>query len=165
MIPPLSPVDLRSASDTLRRWLRGVDTFLRGLGSAAQLSAETSLTSGSDQAVPTVKAVKAYVDGLAAGAVTQSSVTVITSNADFTLTVLVSTEEILHSGALTADRTITLSTTDAYNGARFRVARTVSTSSYLLRVGTVCDLGPKSWCEVLYNGSSWYVAAAGDLPA
>lgn len=69
MIPPLSPLDLVGASGTLRRWWQGVDAFLRGLGSAAQLPAETSLTSDSDQAVPTVKAVKAYADAISAGSV------------------------------------------------------------------------------------------------
>lgn len=66
MIPPLSPLDLVGASGTLRRWWQGVDAFLRGLGSAAQLPAETSLTSDSDQAVPTVKAVKAADDAIVA---------------------------------------------------------------------------------------------------
>lgn len=70
---------------------------------------------------------------------------------------------------LTAARAVTLSTTGAYNGAKFRIVRTAAaTGAFNLNVGT----GPlkaltaaAQWCEVEYNGATaaWMETASGSL--
>jgi hypothetical protein len=68
---------------------------------------------------------------------------------------------------LTQDRAVTLSTTSAYNGAKFRVVRGASaTGAFNLNIGTgpLKALGSAStWAEVEYNGSAWVLTAAGSL--
>lgn len=69
--------------------------------------------------------------------------------------------------ALTAGRTVTLSTTGAYRGAKFRIVReAAATGSFNISVGT----GPLKaltaagqWCEVEYDGSAWFLSAYGTL--
>ena len=69
--------------------------------------------------------------------------------------------------ALTALRTVTLSTTNARTGAKFRVVRQASaTGAFNLNVGS----GPlkaltaaSQWCEVEYDGSAWVLTAYGTL--
>ena len=67
---------------------------------------------------------------------------------------------------LTADRAVTLSTTYARAGARFRIIRTAAaTGAFNLNVGTgpLKALGIGSWCDVEYDGSAWFLAAYGTL--
>lgn len=69
--------------------------------------------------------------------------------------------------AITADRAVTLSTTGAYSGAKFRIVRAATaTGAFNLNVGT----GPLkamntagSFCDVEYNGSAWVLTAYGTL--
>ncbi len=63
---------------------------------------------------------------------------------------------------LTADRTLTLATANAYPGAHFRVTRTGS-GAFVLSVGGLKNLVQNSWAEVIYHGSAWYLAASGAL--
>jgi hypothetical protein len=86
----------------------------------------------------------------------------IATDADATLTVLTNAEEIRHTGTLTADRTVTLSSTNAYNGARFRVTRTGG-GAFNLSIGGLKSLATNQWAEVIHDGSSWYLAAFGSL--
>ena len=86
----------------------------------------------------------------------------ITTDANITLTPLVSAEEQRHTGTLTANRTVTLSTTNAYPGARFRVVRTGG-GAFALSVGGLKSLTTNCWAEPVYNGTSWYIGAYGAL--
>lgn len=65
----------------------------------------------------------------------------------------------------TADRAVTLSTTNVYNGVRFRVIRTANaTGAFNLNVGTgpLKAMGTAgSFCDVEYNGSAWILTAYG----
>lgn len=59
---------------------------------------------------------------------------------------------------LTADRTVTLSTTGALPGDRFEIIRTAAaTGDFKLNVGTgpLAVLAAGEWCEVTYDGSAW----------
>lgn len=88
----------------------------------------------------------------------------IAADADLALQVRVDPEEIRHTGTLTAARSLTLSDTDAHAGARFRIVRDGG-GAFALNVGTgpLKGLATGTWCEVVYDGSAWYVAAAGSL--
>lgn len=69
--------------------------------------------------------------------------------------------------ALTAARAVTLATSGAYAGAKFRIVREAGcTGAFNLNVGT----GPlkaltaaSQWCEVEYDGSAWRLTANGTL--
>ena len=87
---------------------------------------------------------------------------VISTDAAATLTVLTNAVNIRHSGTLTADRTITLSSTNAYAGARFRVTRTGG-GAFNLSVGGLKLLATNGWAEVVHDGSAWTLAAYGTL--
>jgi hypothetical protein len=68
---------------------------------------------------------------------------------------------------LTAARAVTLSTTNAYNGARFLITRGAgATGAFNLNIGT----GPlkaltaaSTWAEVTFDGTAWYLSSAGSL--
>ena len=88
----------------------------------------------------------------------------VSSDAAFTLTSLVSAEEQKHTGTLTANRAVTLSTANAYAGARFRIARTGG-GAFTLDVGTgpLKSLATGTWGEFIHDGAAWYLAAYGAL--
>ena len=88
----------------------------------------------------------------------------VATDADFTLTVFTNAEAIRHTGTLTADRAVTLSTTGAYSGARFHVTRTGG-GAFNLNVGTgpLKGLATNTWGEFIYDGAAWYLAAYGAL--
>ena len=91
------------------------------------------------------------------------------SNGDVaaTLTVGSSATTQKWTAALTADRAVTLSTTGAKAGDRFRIVRTAAaTGAFNLNVGT----GPLKalsaagqWCDVEYDGSAWALVGYGSL--
>lgn len=66
---------------------------------------------------------------------------------------------------LTQNRTVTLSTSSVWKGARFRIVREASAGgSYTLDVGPgLKSLNAGQWVDVEYDGSSWRVTAAGNL--
>lgn len=75
-----------------------------------------------------------------------------------------SEDAIRFGTALTAARTVTLSTTRAYAGCRKRIERlAAATGAFGLSVGGLVSLAPGQWCEVMYNGSAWEVSAFGRL--
>lgn len=83
-----------------------------------------------------------------------------------TLTVGLSEPTQVWDTALTADRSVSLSTTGAYNGAKFRIVRTANaTGAFNLNVGTgpLKALAVGEWCDVEYNGSAWMLTAFGSL--
>jgi hypothetical protein len=88
----------------------------------------------------------------------------IATDAAFTLTPYSSAQRILHTGTLTANRTVTLSTTNAFAGLTFRITRTGG-GAFNLNVGTgpLKALATNTWGEFTYDGSAWYLSAYGAL--
>lgn len=86
-------------------------------------------------------------------------------NNSITLTAGVSAQTAIFSAVLTANRTVTLSTTNAQNGDWFRIVRTAAaTGAFNIDVGGLKTLSAAStWCEVTYNGSAWVLTANGAL--
>ena len=87
-------------------------------------------------------------------------------DADATLTVFSSFTTNLWQSPLTANRTVTLSTTGAVNGAKFRISRTAgATGAFTLNVGVgpMKALAAGQWCDVEYTGSAWALTAFGSL--
>lgn len=88
--------------------------------------------------------------------------TVTNANTDMTLTPLLSAPTQVLQGTLSATRAITLSTSYAYPGARFRVKREAGGALFNLNLlGSL--LGLNSWMDVEYDGSSWKQTASGGL--
>ena len=86
----------------------------------------------------------------------------VATDADFTLTVGTDAENIRHTGTLTADRAVTLSTTGAYANARFTVTRTGG-GAFNLSIGGLKNLATNEWALVIYDGAAWYLAGSGSL--
>lgn len=107
-----------------------------------------------------------YSDGSAATFLLKAedfrSVEEVVSDADFTLTWGSNGETIKHTGTLTADRAVTLSTSGAVKGARWRITRTGS-GDFNLNVGTgpLKALRQNMWGEFEYDGSAWFLAEHG----
>jgi hypothetical protein len=94
----------------------------------------------------------------------QRAMQTIATDAAFTLTPGTSPEETRHTGTLTANRAVTLSTTGAYAGERFKITRTGG-GAFTLDIGTgpLKSLATNQWCEVTYDGTAWYLSAFGAL--
>lgn len=82
-----------------------------------------------------------------------------------TLTVGSSAPVTIVNSALSATMTITLSTTDALAGDRFRIVRSAAaTGAFNIDVDGLKTLTAASqWCDVEYSGSAWVLTAAGSL--
>ena len=66
--------------------------------------------------------------------------------------------------ALTAPRTVALSSVNAYPGAFFKVLRkTSATGASGLDVGGLKTLAVGTWCQVVYDGTNWILSAYGSL--
>lgn len=93
-----------------------------------------------------------------------NSVSADKGNADATLTPGTSEHTNLWATTLTADRTVTLATSNVQAGARFRIVRTAA-GAFNLNVGTgpLKALAASEWCDVEYNGSAWLLTAFGSL--
>lgn len=78
-----------------------------------------------------------------------------------TLTVLTDSKVQLWATALTADRTITLSTTNATSGDWFRIVRT-GLGAGSLSIGSLFTFPPfyRGTATVMYNGSAWFLLGA-----
>lgn len=87
-----------------------------------------------------------------------------TTDAGFILSHPESPTHIRHHGTLTADRTVTLSTRGAVPGATFVITRTGG-GNFQLQIGTPAlkALAPNTWCEVTFDGESWYLSRFGEL--
>lgn len=102
----------------------------------------------------------------AKGRVTSASVklaalTTVATDEDFTWTHGSSGAVIVHTGILTADRTVTLAGGNA-NGQRARFVRT-GTDAFNLSIGGLKSLATGTWAEIAYDGSSWALIGAGSL--
>jgi hypothetical protein len=85
-------------------------------------------------------------------------------DADATLIPLSSFPSNYWRSPLTANRTVTLSSTNAFSGCRFRVTRSAgATGSFDLNVGGLKILAAGEWCDVEYDGSAWVLSAYGTL--
>lgn len=94
------------------------------------------------------------------------SVSADVGDAAKTLDVWVDETTQVWNTAIAADRAVTLSTTNAYDGAKFRVVRTAAaTGAFNLNVGTgpLKALAVGTWCDVEYTGSAWMLTAYGAL--
>jgi hypothetical protein len=86
------------------------------------------------------------------------------ASANQTLTVGGSARTINVTGPLTGNVVYTLSGTDAINGDRFRIVRATSaTGAFTIDVGGLKSLSVGQWCDIEYNGSTWYLTAFGSL--
>lgn len=85
-------------------------------------------------------------------------------DSDATLTALVDEEIQRWDTPLTANRTITLSATNAFNGARFRVVRT-GLGAFTLDVGGLKTIpsATAAFVDVMYDGSAWVLTGYGTL--
>ena len=70
----------------------------------------------------------------------------------------------LFASALSANRLVTLPSTNLYKGLTFTIVRT-DTSQYTIDIGgvVVLPLAGRMWVEVTYDGSAWVQTAAGSL--
>ena len=82
----------------------------------------------------------------------------------FTLTPGTSPRNTLYIGTMTADKTVTLSTTNALAGGSFRITRTAA-GAFNLNVGTgpLKAMAANTWAEFTYDGTAWYLSAGGAL--
>lgn len=93
---------------------------------------------------------------------------VTNSDADMTLTTLIHAPTQILQGTLTAARTVTLSTVNAYSGAKFRIMRqsTGVLISTLVKVSATL-LGTlaltNQWTDYEFNGTTWVQTASGGL--
>ena len=71
---------------------------------------------------------------------------------------------VRHTGTLTANRAVTLSTAGARSGQKINITRT-GTGAFTLDVGTgpLKSLSTNQWCEVTFDGSAWYLSRYGAL--
>lgn len=85
-------------------------------------------------------------------------------NADvpMTLTTLVHAPTQLFSGTMTAGRTMTISTANAYKGARFRITRTAGGTLFNLLVNGL-NLALNQWADFEYDGTAFVKTASGGL--
>lgn len=100
---------------------------------------------------------------LAAGRDRAAFVTEIVKDEDCVIFPWSSSDLVIHSAIITADRTLTLSTTGAQAGAtRFKISRQ-GTGSYVLQVGNLIGLPAESWCDIVYDGSRYVLISSGLL--
>jgi hypothetical protein len=86
------------------------------------------------------------------------------ASTDQTLSIGGSAKTINVTGALTTNVTYTLPTSGGINGERFRIVRSTSaTGAFTIDVGGLKSLSAGQWCDVEYNGSTWYLTAFGSL--
>lgn len=69
---------------------------------------------------------------------------------------------VFHTGTLTANRAVTLSTSGIATGSTIRVIRT-GTGAFNLTIGGLKALASNTWCDVVFNGTAWQLIAYGTL--
>ena len=80
----------------------------------------------------------------------------------FILTPGTSPYRTLFTGTMTADKSVTLSTTGALIGLCYRITRT-ATGAFNLNVGGLRALAFNTWGEFTYDGAAYYLSAYGAL--
>lgn len=87
-------------------------------------------------------------------------------NGDADVTLQAALDELteLFATTLTANRTVTLSTTNAFDGATFRIVRT-GLGAFTLNVGGLKTIpsGTAAFVDVAYNGTAWVLTGYGTL--
>lgn len=89
---------------------------------------------------------------------------VVDTNAAFTLTPLTSRKHQVHTGTLTADRDVTLSTTSVSTGMEWIIYR-LGGGAFNLNVGTgpLKAMVQGDWARFVYDGAAWVLAANGTI--
>lgn len=81
--------------------------------------------------------------------------TTISTDADATLTPFTTKELVVHNGTLTADRTLTLTTTNAPIGFEYLIKRT-GAGAFNLSVGGLKNLATNTWCRVRVTAAATF---------
>ena len=113
------------------------------------------LVQGGNSRKATLAAEKVYFDGGFEG---------LSADADFTIQIGVNAKHLRHTGTLTADRAVTVSTTDAYAGAGFWFTR-MSGGAFNLNFDTTpaLALAQNDSAYIAFNGTFWYPAFKGSV--
>lgn len=138
-----------------------VRTELARLGYTVGSGVAKDFSDAFDAQVASLFSESAPVTGAAVATFTGGVATVGDANA--TLTARSSAPTQVWKTPLTANRTVTLSTTGAVNGDAFRVTRTAaSTGAFTLTVaGKALSAG--QWADVVFDGTAWLESASGSL--
>jgi hypothetical protein len=83
-------------------------------------------------------------------------------DANFNFTPITDSPSVRLTGTITANRTVTLQTTNAYPGYRARFTRTGG-GAFTWSIGGLKSLSNNQWCDVEYDGTSWVLSAYGTL--
>lgn len=83
-------------------------------------------------------------------------------DSDATVVPLVAHYNRDYVGTLTANRTINLSTVNAYPGVQFHIRRTAA-GAFNLSIGGLKSLAQNQWCTVRYYSGAWILQAFGNL--
>jgi len=144
-------------SEVVKAYWREHDVFrvIRG----QQCTAARSFTTGATITVLTTALALANV-----AASRPPSVSADKGDADATLVANVDETTVRWATTLTANRTVTLSTTGAVNGNKFRIVRT-GLGAYTLAVGGLKTIANSTaaFVDVEYNGSAWVLTGYGAL--
>lgn len=87
---------------------------------------------------------------------------IVNTDVDFTIEMLTNSPTIRHTGTLTANRVLTLGTSQVWTGAKIRVTR-IGAGAFTLDVGGAKSLATNTWCDVEYDGAAWRLLAYGTL--
>lgn len=98
----------------------------------------------------------------AAGKLSIPAIQAISTDAAATVSPSVTNTIVLHTGTLTANRAVTLSTSGITTGSIIRVVRT-GTGAFSLTIGGLKALATNTWCDVVFNGTAWQLIAYGTL--
>lgn len=115
-----------------------------------------------DNTADTAKPVSTAQQTALNGKASLSTQVTIATNAAATVTPTASVYQVFHTGTLTADRLLTLTTAGMTSGFTIRFTRTGS-GAFNLQVGALKNLITNSWCDVVFNGSAWVLTAYGTL--
>lgn len=137
------------------QYWRGDKTFQTLDKAAVGLS---NLDNTADTAKPVSTAQQTALNGKAS----LSTQVTIATNAAATVTPTASVYQVFHTGTLTADRLLTLTTAGMTSGFTIRFTRTGS-GAFNLQVGALKNLITNSWCDVVFNGTAWVLTAYGTL--
>lgn len=143
------------AAGTTAQYWRGDKTWVALNKSAVGLA---NVDNTSDASKPVSSATQTALNGKASLAAIET----IATNADATVTPTASVYQVFHTGTLTADRLLTLTTAGMTSGFTIRFTRTGS-GAFNLSASGLKNLVTNSWCDVVFNGSAWVLTAYGTL--
>lgn len=143
------------ASGTTGQYYRGDKTWQTLDQASVGLG---SVTNTADADKPVSTATQTALNGK----LSLPSLSTIATDAGATFTATASSSIIFHTGVLTADRTITLSTAGVSSGWTERFVRT-GAGAFNLSIGGLKNLAQNTWCDVVYNGSAFVLVGYGTL--